>query len=551
MIFCWRDCWHRDLLRCVLTEWLKWEDISQWDIACLGSSRPDWLHLLAGMTWRRTLVEGESLEDRRSWYRWTRDRHLYLSELVLFRTVEVEDVLAVEDPMVCRAVRCLLLSYEGEEEMESTFVDKVSAVLDRCVLLEEVILQAGSLVQALHRHGPALRRVAAANGRAARAIAMAADFFSRHAATLQELVLLGHLVDVRPVFGHLQREGIRLRVLTLPAFSSTDLRLFLDYLSLYGTALEDLSLVGFCHDVTVTGELLGSLFGFCPALRSLEVAGSSVSYPEVLPSLFALFQSATRLQLLQLDGLQVSVNKQQKQVIFSLNTSSAAPRTSWENCLASSSLVLHDDYELRFSSSHLLHDQVAVIVERLHPFLERFVVKEEQGVGDEALEELVRKCPRLASLSVSGSCSLLTDRTLAAIARFKPNLTELDLLCLNSFTERGLREMLAACGALVNLSIRSGEFSIIGEIAKLSRLRGFSLFLQSGEAEDVAKLLLEDELTWPSGLIEGKINLRGVSRFSLSRKCMLSAGVYPRKRCDGGLVYLTLPPSVTLSLALQ
>eukprot|EP00975_Prorocentrum_lima_P036873 7759919-Prorocentrum_lima.AAC.1 len=55
---------NKDIFQCILLEWLTLKDISQWDIACLGSSRIDWLAHLSESTWERDDPFAQQAPDR-------------------------------------------------------------------------------------------------------------------------------------------------------------------------------------------------------------------------------------------------------------------------------------------------------------------------------------------------------------------------------------------------------------------------------------------------------------------------------------------------------
>ena len=116
-------------------------------------------------------------------------------------------------------------------------------------------------------------------------------------------------------------------------------------------------------------------------------------------------------------------------------------------------------------------------------------------VGDDAVSEVVRNCPHLTSLAVTG-CSAVSDRALSTIALHASRLESLSLGLCAKITDRGvqtiarklkrLRELsLAACSAVTNVgvSIVCEQLGAVLESLDLSGLKNLTDF----DTEDVAR----------------------------------------------------------------
>eukprot|EP00981_Chlorochromonas_danica_P012282 scaffold4736_cov190-Ochromonas_danica.AAC.1 len=146
----------KDIVHSIILDHLTWKDLSQWDVACLGSCRSEWLCVLNGLILGGMRQEAEGgggsadkggvvgVSELERWYRWLGHRGVCVRELPL-RLSALAEVLSWWSESSYVGMRSLCVMVDGGEDVFSRtsllrVQDDFSIFLHRCdCLLQSVI----------------------------------------------------------------------------------------------------------------------------------------------------------------------------------------------------------------------------------------------------------------------------------------------------------------------------------------------------------------------------------------------------------------------------
>eukprot|EP00981_Chlorochromonas_danica_P004808 scaffold967_cov173-Ochromonas_danica.AAC.19 len=576
----------KDVLHCIIKEWLEWKDISQWDVASLGRSRGEWLAVLKEMTWSDAAIDPLGLSFAKGsaftrYIRWILHRHillhvfpLNLSRLESFRSLVDKAYTAIRDVVIYQED-----DEEGSGERDSVqpLEDTLPSFLDRCVRLQSLKVchthsRLDEVFSAVNQHVSCLTALEFRGLDPQQCDVGVKSFLQRYKTSLKEVKVSGCVSGVAgDVLCWLEEEDVRLRRLSLDGLAlSSSLRqyLLLRYLSSNGIMLEHLHIEDLPLDWTGANEILDTVRNHCVHLKSLKMKVGHALLDRIRASLrfSSLYRSLPQLQTLDLGVFRVEVIAERRHVILSC-CGDLPFEEDWIHCLL---FVLRQGYTLTITTSgvYMENDVFSLLIEHLHPYLVDLMVRL-PSVNDELFQELMKMCCCLVKLSVFLGNSSVSDRVLQAIAQHGSALKELvihtkrpaqtSFLSYNKdekalFSDEAICAMIQACQTLVCLDIPFAGINSIRALARLTRLQFFSLRRIEESADVVASELFQDTLKWSPSLQMGGLHLFNGDYFELfkpTRWCGLAGKCYRRETHNTNTsILLTMRASlVSFSLA--
>eukprot|EP01039_Chlorochromonas_danica_P002035 gene2035-2218_t len=523
----------KDILVTVVGEWLNWHDISLCDIACLGSSRSDWLDVLAGLTFAHFpqstrkerkliyLLRQQLSLPLKTFYPWLAHRRVYLQDFPLDLTF-LNEILSLDEKIFSRIQSLTVVSGSCEFVITTARAHyKLSYFLQRCVRLQSVRLEGGknidTLASLINHHVPALNNVVFDHVDQLSTTTLGTFLRPRQGGSAIRLDGLEmHAcsgMSAGEVISLLRQQDPEtpLRILTLdlkqetPALSQSQL---LEFLSSHGKKLEYLHIEHLPKDLIVVEELIQSVLNLCPSLESLTLKTLKVDHV-VIPPLFSLLQSFPMLKNLVVDDFSIDMNKEQRHVKLTGYKMKSSQAEIWMDSLLK---CMKSDFALTISTIAVFtdNDTFQMMIEKLSPFLTS-VCASLPNITDEVFEMMMMKCSKLEKLSISIGDPSISDRALLAIARYRSTMKELEISVRQQsstlFSDYGVNQMVSACRSLVKLTIPFAGCHSLRAVAKLQNLRSFTLYKIDDMVEDLLEVVTDPTLTWSPFLLEGKINL--------------------------------------------
>lgn len=507
----------RPILSCILHEWLDWRDISFLDVACVGNVRIAWLALLAGQILRPFFSPRHlPFHALKTYYTWLAHRGVTIEELAVNLSM-LEEVIPFAETLCSRSLTGLaFFDQPGEEISPVPLVEGLEAILSRCVALQELTFLGElpfDLLRVVDRHLQTLRKLQFI--KTAFAPQKAALFVTRHISTVRELRLEGFSGDAVRILDFLQQNAFALQKLhmKIQGMSRVTHPVLLNYLSLHGSALQELSVERLPRRFVITDVTLDALLTVCPSLRELTLLyGRTGTSPNEL-HLSRLFEKFAQMQSIHLDGLVIKTDISKRHVSSSLSLlqRSCAQSEDWIDCLRH---VLKDGYTLSVDTNTLkiANDVIVLIVQRLKHFLTHLTASS-PFMGTDLLSYLVRECSKLQSLTLSGLGSKVGDGALLAIAEHCPRLEALSLSghSLNNdrvrFSDTAICHVATSCLRLETLSLPGAGCCSLNAVARLPRLESFRFDDSSSSQEELRSLFSSSSLCWPSSFSSGRIYL--------------------------------------------
>eukprot|EP00981_Chlorochromonas_danica_P014890 scaffold9354_cov192-Ochromonas_danica.AAC.4 len=481
----------KDILHSIYSEWLGWKDLSSLDRACVEKNiREEWLsslsdlRMLKGAFWSYTKVKVRIL------YKWLESRKVFWVEDFPIKVDVLEDLVTVLDmEYYCPLLRSIKIDTCSINEHISDISQGVTVWMsdfDSDIVLSVLIeqLRENSLVSIFLL---GYRGFKASNG-------MITDLLTKHACSLRAFnINIVNGEDMNFIVSTLIVNKICLRQLTtiLGNMPSQEIPALISYLSSSGGWLENLEVIS-THKPFNSEDLVASVATSCPKLTRLVTLRCN---PCSIETLRQLYEQCPHLQDVSVDRV-IQTDEKRKSISIDVK----GHNEDWAICLSHAlrkrqyekvTLRLREDYNYR--------------VENLKSMLEPYHIDLDPSITLEtSLISLLQDLPHVNSLDLPPEVNY-TYATLGAISEHANSLTELKLSSIN-FPDKQLSKLFKTCQLLKKLTVvYCGLVSLVA-ISKLSNLNIVSISMnRCVSVKLLERLLLDENVTWPSTLKEGYI----------------------------------------------
>eukprot|EP01039_Chlorochromonas_danica_P003708 gene3708-4056_t len=468
-------------------------------------------------------------------YSWIISRRVHVR---VFRVCPDDVDLSALDDSFAAEVRLLeIIAEQGSLSAGSSWFCDLARFADRCPILRGVVVETDKyLLEALSVARNHVQQLERLQLRSANWHPVAIrDVLYQQKASLRHIdfTFLSEGVGV-DILTFLQEAGIdQLKSLSLTANEMTALtpEKLLDYLSIIGKSLNDLSLSNLFADFVLSEEVVLSIMRACPKLSSLKLVHKEEEEDDedneediellhlsrrnrTVFSFVSIFKQFPALASVEIPGFKLSMDNDCSHV-----------HTVWIYM----ALTIAEFYALAESVRFFLRDRpdytlhleipdgriTEAMLEHLrHVFgrhLTTIVVPPPSSFDDHSFYRFISHCPQLDRLWMDIDGEGLTDLSLCAIGACLPDLTHLSFSISSEdscqFSDQAIARLLRTCKSLSSLIMPKFGWKSLLASTKLENLCELTVKYSSTEHEELLEIILRDKLRWSNPKIQVEIYL--------------------------------------------